>query len=137
MGASFLVVRLPIRADISNLLPPTAQSVRDLKALEKRARAFGFIFVQVESDDPGVRSEAAEELYQRFRKIDAELLSNITFTSTAKQRFAWNNRFLFVELEDLEDARDAIEDMTQATKLSFLHPGSAQSRGSLEPWSSV
>jgi len=52
VGASFLVVRLPIRADISNLLPPTAQSVRDLKALEKRARAFGFIFVQVESDDP-------------------------------------------------------------------------------------
>ncbi len=49
--AAPVAAHLPLYGDLSYLLPPGTQSVRDLHALESRAQVFGTVIVAVESDD--------------------------------------------------------------------------------------
>ncbi len=115
--AAALAARLPLKADLSNLLPPSARSVRDLEALKKRGRAFGTAFVVVKSDDPALRSRAARALYQRLQKLDHELVTNVDFDDSAAREYVWKHRFLFADLKDLTDARDAIKESIRKAKL--------------------
>ena len=59
IAATPIAARLPLRGDMSYLLPPETQSVRDLHALEARAQVFGTIIVAIESDDAARRATAA------------------------------------------------------------------------------
>lgn len=113
----WLITALPLRADIANLLPPSQKSVQDLKALKKRARAFGTVFVVVEADDPSKREQAANTLRNRFADIDASLLTNVTYDDRVARQYFWQNRFLFIELDELRDAHAALEDKILQAKL--------------------
>ncbi len=108
---------LSIRPDLSNLLPPSAKSVKDLRALEKRARAFGSMFVVVESDDPELRQRATRDLYQRLLKLDHKLLSNVAIDDRVAREYFWKNRFLFADLDDIVSARDALKERIREAKL--------------------
>src|SRR5881409_3293050 len=56
--AAPIAARLPLRGDMSYLLPPQTLSVRDLHTLEARAQVFGTIIVAIESDDAARRASA-------------------------------------------------------------------------------
>lgn len=109
-----LASRLPVLSDISYLLPPSELSVRHLRALEKRARVFATYQVGVESADGAARGRAAEWLRERFEAFDKDLVASVVFDDRALKRFAWQHRFLFAELTDLEAARDALRDALKA-----------------------
>src|SRR5579862_4603300 len=61
-GAARYAATLPVYTDFSYLLPPSAHSVQDLRAIEKRARVIGTAMVAVESPDPVARERAAQLL---------------------------------------------------------------------------
>jgi len=92
---------LPIRGDFSSLLPPNTESVRHLRALEKRTLVLASYMVGIESDDSEQRAGAAALLRERFEKIDPRLVSGVTGDDDAARQFAWKNRFLFAPLEEL------------------------------------
>jgi len=100
---------LPIRGDFSSLLPPNTESVRHLRALEKRTLVLASYMVGIESDDSEQRAGAAALLRERFEKIDPRLVSGVTGDDDAARQFAWKNRFLFAPLEELERAHAGLE----------------------------
>ncbi len=101
--------RLDVFGDFSNLLPPDAESVRHLRALEKRTRVLADYMVGVESDHPDSRAAAGVLLRERLDAVDHDLVSGITSDQHAPRQFAWDHRFLFASLADLTRARDSLE----------------------------
>ena len=108
---------LPLKADFSALLPPSTESVRHLEEIQQRVRAFGTAFVLVEADDPAVRQRAADELRKGFEGLDRSLVTRVTGDDGPLRRFVWAHRYLFVDLDDLQEARDALEDRIKRGKL--------------------
>ncbi|HET9627498.1 MAG TPA: MMPL family transporter [Kofleriaceae bacterium] len=107
--------KLEVFSDFSYLLPQDVRAVTDLRAISARARVLGTAMVAVESKDPVARRRAAVMLRQRVSKLP--LVSSITFDDRAKRDYAWNNRWLFADLADLQKAKTAIEDKIKQAKL--------------------
>jgi predicted RND superfamily exporter protein len=101
-----VAARLPLEGDLSFLLPPEARSVRDLHALEGRAQMFGTIIVAVESDDAGRRAAVADLLRGRLAALPADAVIGVDADNGARDRFAWEHRFLLAPTADLEAVRD-------------------------------
>ena len=80
--AAPIAARLPLRGDMSYLLPPQTLSVRDLHTLEARAQVFGTIIVAIESDDAARRSAAARLVRDRLAALPAGAVIGVS----ARQR---------------------------------------------------
>ena len=106
--ATPIAARLPLRGDMSYLLPPGAQSVRDLHALEARAQVFGTIIVAIESDDAERRAAATTLVRERLAALPAGTLLGVAADSAARDRFAWDHRHLLVPTGDLTAVRDEL-----------------------------
>lgn len=108
VGSGWFASRLSVEADLSYLLPPSAQSVQDLRAIERRARVLGTVMVAVESAQPTLRARAAAALRDRFAHLPAGLISSVTFDDGVARRYAWDHRWLAPSLADLTAARDGL-----------------------------
>ena len=111
--STVLASRLPLESDFAHLLPPSASSVQQLKLLEKRTSVPSTFLIGLESDDPAALARAAEALRTRLAKLPPELVDAAIYDDGAPRRFAWQHRFLYASLHDLEAARDALEDRIQ------------------------
>ncbi len=118
IGGALLATRLPVKSDLSSLLPPSQPSVRDLHELQKRARAFGTVFVVIKAPTPALLQPARAALASELAKLPKDLVANIRSDSAVARQYFWNNRFLFVSLEDLTAARDALQNKIRRAKLA-------------------
>ncbi|HUH03060.1 MAG TPA: MMPL family transporter [Kofleriaceae bacterium] len=114
---ALLAARLPVHSDFSYLLPPESRSVKDLRALEKRVRTFGTVFVQVVGRTPEEREQASKALYDRLSRIDPEVLGHATYDDGVAREYFWGHRFLYADLDDLAQARDSIDDKLRKARL--------------------
>jgi predicted RND superfamily exporter protein len=107
-----LTSRLSVKCDLSYLLPESTPSVRQLRALEQRARIAATFMLGVESTDVAARARAGEALLRRIQALDAKALGigGVTSDDGLFRRYTWDNRFLFADLDDLTAARDALRD---------------------------
>jgi predicted RND superfamily exporter protein len=108
LAAAPIAARLPLHGDMSYLLPPQTQSVRDLHALEARAQVFGTIIVAVESEDAGKRAAAARLVHDRLAALPAGTLLGVAADSAVRDRFAWDHRHMLAPTEDLTAIRDEL-----------------------------
>ncbi len=116
-ACAFLATGLEVRSDLTNLLPSEQKSVRDLNTVRDHARPFGTVQIVVESDSADLVTRASEGLALRFAKLPANLVSQVSIDDGPRQRFVWTNRFLFADLKDLVDARDALQKRIDDTKI--------------------
>src|SRR5262249_34569642 len=63
----------------------------------------------------GVRRRAAVMLRDRIARLP--LVSSVTYDDRAKREYAWQHRWLFADLADLEKANTAIADKIRQAKL--------------------
>ena len=117
LAGGLAALRLPLKADFSALLPPGTESVQHLDKIQARVRAFGTAFVLVDAADPAKRQRAADELRAGFERIDRALVARVTGDDGPARRFGWAHRHLFVDVEDLEQARDALGERIKRAKL--------------------
>lgn len=114
---TYLATRMSIKSDLTNLLPAGQRSVRDLVAVQERARSFGSIHVLVEAATAAERERAAAGLLERFAKLDPDLVNQISVDDGPLRRYGWQHRYLWAELADLEAARDALENRILEARL--------------------
>jgi len=117
IAAAPIAARLPLHGDMSHLLPPQTESVRDLHALEARAQVFGTIIVAIESDDAQRRLAAAGIVRDRLAALPAGTIIGVNADSGAKDRFAWEHRHLLAPTADLTAIRDEL-----ASRKARLNP---------------
>jgi predicted RND superfamily exporter protein len=113
-----LAMRLPLRADLSNLLPAHERSVRDLEAIESRTTALGLVLCVVSADDAAARERGASELAERIRHIDGSLVADVVVDDSEGRSYVAEHRFLFAPLADLEAARDVLSTRIRRAELA-------------------
>ncbi|HEX7837480.1 MAG TPA: MMPL family transporter [Kofleriaceae bacterium] len=113
--ATFGASQLQVFADFSYLLPQDVRSVTDLRAIGQRARVLGTAMVAVESRKPAERERAAVMLRDKIVRLPG--VSSVTFDDRAQREYAWQHRWLFADLKDLQRAKVAIEDKIRQAKL--------------------
>ncbi|HEY2901846.1 MAG TPA: MMPL family transporter [Polyangia bacterium] len=130
MAATPIAARLPLHGDLSYLLPPETQSVRDLHSLEARAQVFGTIIVGIESD----RADAADQrlataglLSHRLRALPASAVISVSADSAARDQFAWAHRQLLIPTEDLQAMADDLRERKARLNPLFVSLDSPQS----------
>jgi hypothetical protein len=118
IASALLASRLPLRPDLSNLLPPSARSVKDFNALKDRAKAFGTVFVVIDGGgDPARRERATRELERRIDAQPDELVTEVIYGDQPVRDYFWKHRFLFADFDDLEEAKRALADKIKRAKL--------------------
>ncbi len=113
----FLAKNLEVRSDLTNLLPSSQQSVKDLNTVRDRARPFGTMQIVVESTDADKVKRSSEGLARRFADFPSTLVAQLSIDDGPRQKFAWDHRFLFADLKDLTDARDALKKRIDEEKI--------------------
>ncbi|HEY4180996.1 MAG TPA: MMPL family transporter [Kofleriaceae bacterium] len=113
-----LAVRLSIHSDLTNLLPASQKSVKDLNAVRDRARPFGTMHVTLESPDAALNARAAEKLIQELSSLPPDLVAQLAIDDGPRNRYAWAHRFLFADLKDLTAARDALRARIDKAKVN-------------------
>ncbi len=116
LGA-YLATRMTIKSDLTNLLPSGQRSVKDLVAVQQRARSFGTVQVVVEAATAPERERAAAGLLERFATIEPELVNQISVDDGPLRRYGWQHRYLWADLTDLEAARDALKERILQARL--------------------
>ena len=117
-GAVYLIVNhLPLRADFSYLLPQDTQSVQDLRRLEARVRAGDSALVVIEAPGPAERVAVVDAMAAGLRAISADLVESIETDDAELRTFLRERRHLFVPLDELTSARDALASYVKSAKL--------------------
>jgi uncharacterized protein len=113
----YLASRMSIEASYTKLLPPQQRSVRDLGAIQARARPFGTVQILLESDDVLLRERAGAALSRRLSGLRTDLVAQFVADDGDLARYAWQHRFLWAALADLEHAREALLARIEREKL--------------------
>jgi len=117
LGAGAIASRISVLADFSYLLPQSARSVQDLRAIEKRAKVVGTSMFVVSSEHPESRRKAAVLARDKIAALGPTWIADITFDHEIEHKFAWANRWLGADLKDLIAARDALKHELDSAKL--------------------
>ncbi len=117
-GALYLIAyRLPLYADFSYLLPQDAPAVRDLRRLEARVKASDTVLAVIEADRPESRAAAVRELAEGISQIAPHLIERVEWDDSEVREFLKARRHLYVPLDDLIRARDALARRINDAKL--------------------
>jgi predicted exporter len=118
LACGYVGMQLPLRSDLSTLLPRGQRSVQDLEALKLRAQPFGTVHVVVEAEAPALREAAATGLRARLARLGRDDVVSFSPDDGPLYRYAWQHRFLLAKLADLEAARDALRARIERAKLA-------------------
>ena len=108
-SAWLIATRLPVKADLSHLLPESARSVRDLRTLERRLAVQDAVLVVVKTRDPVARAAVAEELAAAARALPPALVGEVQVDDADTRTFLRAHAHLFVPLDQLAAARVALQ----------------------------
>ncbi|MDB4955862.1 MAG: putative rane protein [Myxococcales bacterium] len=117
-GAVYLIkYHLPLFADFSYLLPQDAPAVRDLRKLEARVKTTDTVLVVIDAPTPESRVAAETEMLAGLREISSDLVLRVDADDAAIRAWERAHRYLYVKVEDLVRARDALRHRIDSAKL--------------------
>src|SRR6185503_5839894 len=79
---------------------------------------FGTVQIVIESSDPILRESAGLLLIEKLQTLPKELVTQLSVDDGPLHRYVWQHRFLFPDLKDLTDARDALKNRIERAKLA-------------------
>lgn len=104
-----------VRADLRELLPATAQSVRTLRELERRFGGWSQLSVVVESPDRDANRRFSDALITELAKVESVRSAR---NKLGEERDFFEARWwLLADLADLEEIRDRIDDAITRAKI--------------------
>ena len=112
-----IVFRLPLFADFSYLLPQDVPAVVDLRKLEARVKASDLVLVLVKAPTPEARAAVTQELIDGFTAMKSPLVARVSGDELTIREFLQTKRHLFVPLDELVAARDALKERIDRAKL--------------------
>ena len=117
--AGYLIVfKLPLYADFSYLLPQDAPAVKDLRRLEARVKTTDTTLFIIKAPSADVRAAVVTQAATELRALPKDLVTEVEDDDKEIRTFLSDHRYLFVSLEDLERARDALAERIKFEKLA-------------------
>jgi predicted RND superfamily exporter protein len=112
-----LVAKLGLNSDFEALLPKDKPSVIDLERIRGRVGGFNTLTVAIESKDVDAMQRFAAALVPRIESLPPDLVHFVDWNISAYEDFVWEHRHLFASLEDLEQARDDLDERLDYERL--------------------
>jgi predicted RND superfamily exporter protein len=109
---------LPLKADLAELLPKDAPAVRDLHRLEARVAAQDTALILIVAKTPEQRAAAQADMAKRLAALPSRLVDHVEADDAETRAFLRAHRHLFVSLEDLQAAHDALAERIKSAKLA-------------------
>ncbi len=98
--------RLKVVADLTELLPEEAPSVKQVKKLRESFGGVGYLVVIAQKATPEKLQQFARDIKPRLERLDA-----VAYVQIEKPQKIFKQRALyFLELDDLEEAADRIQE---------------------------
>ena len=112
LGAAAIpwVMDLGLDSRFEALLPTDKPSVRDLEQLGDRIGGLQTLVVAIQSDDLEAMQRFTRDLAPALEALDPEIVRNVEWTVEPFERFVTQHRHFYADLDDLEYARDALEE---------------------------
>lgn len=105
-GATWSASRLQLDPDITNLLPPTYDSVRNVDELRERFGGIGYVVLMVDGGTPEARRRFADEVAPELSKLE-----RVSFVDEATPVAFFEERALyFLDQADLETIRKGLKE---------------------------
>ncbi len=105
-----LIAELSLNSDFEALLPEDKPSVVDLERIRDRVGGFNTLTVAIESEDVDAMQRFASDLVPRLQALPPDLVHFVDWNISAYEDFVWDHRHLYASLEDLEQARDDLDE---------------------------
>ncbi len=105
-----LVMQLGLDSRFEALLPTDKPSVLDLERLRNRIGGLQTLVVAVQSEDLDAMQRFVRDLAPSLEALDSETVRAVEWSVEPYERFVREHRHFYAELEDLEFARNALED---------------------------
>ncbi|MCE9577206.1 MAG: MMPL family transporter [Deltaproteobacteria bacterium] len=119
LAAVYLIAfHLPLKADFAYLLPADSPAVRDQHRLEQMVAVQDTALVLVLAPTPEVRAHVVGEMIARLRALPASQIAHLETDDADTRAFLKANRHLFISVEDLQRAYQALTERVAAAKLA-------------------
>lgn len=102
---TYLAVHLDLKSSLTELLPTSAPSVKNLKKIQKTVASYSTLIVAVQSPDLKASERFAEVLVKRLNKLPPDMVSFIDYNMKDLQAFYRHNKLLYADLKDLKAFR--------------------------------
>ncbi len=110
--------RLQIKTDFVELLPEGYRSVDDINRLTERVGGIGNLTIVIETEDLASAQRFADDLADRIRSdLPEGYVRYIEYRVDAEKRFYEDHKYLYAELEDLEEIQSRLSRQILKKKL--------------------
>ncbi|MBI4124504.1 MAG: MMPL family transporter [Deltaproteobacteria bacterium] len=109
--------KLELRSDFKELLPDHFQSVKDLDRILERVQSTDTLIVAIESDDPQISIRFAHDLIAELKKLPEGTLSQIDYNVQDVIDFFEDNKYLYIDTEDVQELHDRLKKRIDREKL--------------------
>jgi uncharacterized protein len=108
---------LKLKSDFKELLPDTFQSVRDLDRIVARVGGTGSLIIAVEGDDQAAMIRFTNDLVARLKAAPPGYVNRVEYNVADTKDFFEKNKYLYMELDDLNEIRGRLDRSIQQQKL--------------------
>lgn len=105
-----LVMQLGLDSRFEALLPTDKPSVLDLERLQNRIGGLQTLVVAVQSEDLEAMQRFVRDLAPGLEALDPEVVRSVEWSVEPYERFVRAHRHFYADLDDLEFARNSLED---------------------------
>ncbi|MBF0491698.1 MAG: MMPL family transporter [Deltaproteobacteria bacterium] len=109
--------QLKLKSDFKELLPSNFQSIKDLDKIIERVGGEGSLIIAIESDNPPNSIRFANDLVAKLKQYPPEYVYQIDYNVSEAKKFFEENKFLYLNLEDLQEIHDRLDKRIQREKL--------------------
>lgn len=112
-----------LRTDIEELLPETAQSVRDLKKAAGRVTGLNHLEVVIESNDIEAAKRFQIDVTAKLEKLPKTIVEKVKSNIRVERKFFDTYKSLYAETSDLESALKYIQNKKHTAKKKMFDLG--------------
>jgi len=100
--AGYFSVKLyqDLRTDLEELLPETAQSVRDVRSAVRRIGGLNHLSIVLETTDSAAAIRLSNDIAAELKKLPPELVARVQNSISAEKSFFEKYKALYVDLDD-------------------------------------
>jgi hypothetical protein len=109
-AGGYLGSQLQLKSDFGELLPKNAPSLRKIDEIQRRMGQGSTLIVALEGGDWKARQRFAEEVAEALRiRVPKSYVSYIDYKISDTRKHFEDNRFLYVDVEDLVELRNRLQ----------------------------
>lgn len=109
--------KLELRSNFKELLPETYQSVKDMERIGERVISTDSLIVAIETEDSQAAIRFANDLIKALEKLPPEYIHQIDYNAADIRAYFEKNKYLYAELEDLEEMHDRFKRRIEREKV--------------------